>query len=240
MAYSEIIKVKDYQLGADGTLKDSMMMKLMQHAARYDMTQAGCPYEYLVSKNMCFVLVRVALENYHRAVYDDEIRLDTWADTISGAMFVRRYNAWRGDQLIMSAVTLWCLMDLTARRILRPSACGVEFVEHREFSNDLSIPKRVVSPENNTLVGTYDVRYSDLDSNGHLNNTVYLDIIYNCIPDPFKQHLKFFKIDYSGEARLGEKLNIYFVESENNVCYMRSVRSSDDHECFTAKLELDV
>ncbi len=239
MAYTEIIKVKDYQLGADGTLKDSMMMKFMQHAARCDMTGYGCPYEYLVSKNMCFVLVRCALENYDRAVYDDELRLETWPDGLSGVMFVRRFNVWRGEQLIMSAVTLWCLMDLTARKILRPSACGVEFPPPCELTNSISIPKRVMCPENNNFVGYYDVRYSDIDTNGHLNNTIYLDIISNCIPDPFNQHLRFFKIDFAGEAKIGEKLSIYFVEAEENVCYMRSVRASDGHECFVAKLELE-
>lgn len=239
MAYTEIIRIKDYQLGADGTLKDSMMMKFMQHAARCDMTGHGCPYEYLVSKNMCFVLVRVALENYDRAVYDDEIRLETWPEGLNGIMFVRRFNAWRGDQLIMSAVTLWVLMDLSARKLLRPYACGVEFPAPEGKTNSLSIPKKVVSIENNNLVGTYDVRYSDIDTNGHLNNTIYLDIISNCLPDPFNQHIKFFKIDYSGEAKIGEKLEIHFVQAEDKVCYMRSIRSSDGHECFTAKLELE-
>lgn len=239
MAYTEIIKIKDYQLGADGTLRDSMMMKFMQHAARCDMTGHGCPYEYLVSKNMCFVLVRVALENYDRAVYDDEIRLETWPEGLNGIMFVRRFNAWRGDQLIMSAVTLWVLMDLTARKLLRPNACGVEFPAPEGMTNALSIPKRVSTPEFNNLAGTYDVRYSDIDTNGHLNNTIYLDIISNCLPDPFNQHIKFFKIDYSGEAKIGEKLEIYFVEAEDKVCYMRSIRSSDGQLCFTAKLELE-
>lgn len=239
MAYSEIIKIKDYMLGADGTLKESMMMKFMQHSARCDMTNHGCPYEYLVSKNMCFVLVRVALENYERAVYDDEIRLDTWPEGLNGVMFIRRFNAWRGDRLIMSAVTLWCLMDLSARKILRPSACGVEFPAPDNRTNSLSIPKRVVLPDNTDFAGTYDVRYSDIDTNGHLNNTIYLDIISNCLPEPFHQHLKFFKIDYSGEAKIGERLNIYFGHSSENVCYMRSVRESDGHECFSAKLELE-
>ena len=53
------------------------------------------------------------------------------------------------------------------------------------------------------------VGYSDLDSNGHVNNSRYGNYILDALPeDILEQEISEFKINYSKEAFLGEEMTI--------------------------------
>ena len=72
------------------------------------------------------------------------------------------------------------------------------------------------------LVGEYSVRYSDIDLNGHVNNTNYPDMFFNCLPKPESKILKSFAISYVNEAKMGDNLKIYVARTDGKY-YMRSI-----------------
>lgn len=60
-----------------------------------------------------------------------------------------------------------------------------------------------------------EVYYSQIDRNGHMNNTFYPDIVYDYFPDSYKNDDigKKFSIYYSSEILRGEKFDIYTAET---------------------------
>ena len=59
-------------------------------------------------------------------------------------------------------------------------------------------------------VGQKEVRYSDLDYNGHMNNTYYLDVLCDYVPElaAGTHRVSFVRVHYSKEAPLGDVLTI--------------------------------
>ena len=76
-----------------------------------------------------------------------------------------------------------------------------------------------ITPEKDTLCGEYEQkpRYSDLDVNGHLNNTVYVDICENVSPFGFDDHkIKTVWIVYKREIRLDNVMMIKVYKNESD------------------------
>ena len=67
------------------------------------------------------------------------------------------------------------------------------------------LPRPSVS---DNVVGNYTVRPSDIDENGHLNNSKYGNIIYDYLDLQKGQKIKSIVINYNNEALQGETLTI--------------------------------
>jgi acyl-ACP thioesterase len=77
-------------------------------------------------------------------------------------------------------------------------------------------------------VGEKTVRYSDIDTNRHLNNTHYCDLYCDHLPMEGKR-VAALSVAFLKEAPLGETVTVLRTEApdENGVYYFRTVRCSD-------------
>ena len=57
--------------------------------------------------------------------------------------------------------------------------------------------------------------YTDLDSNGHVNNIKYADFILNAVPLPPDAEVEAFRIDYMKELRFGADMALTHAVSED-------------------------
>jgi acyl-ACP thioesterase len=74
------------------------------------------------------------------------------------------------------------------------------------------------------LVGERTVEYSDIDLNGHMNNTRYPDFLCGHIEGGMKgQRVISMGISFVNEAPLGEVLKVYAGQSDG-VYYLRTLR----------------
>ena len=76
-----------------------------------------------------------------------------------------------------------------------------------------------------TLMKETDVRevyYSQIDRNGHMNNTFYPDIVYDYFPDEYKDNDKgkIMSVYYSSEVMRSEKIQIYTKPGENEFLFV--------------------
>ena len=79
---------------------------------------------------------------------------------------------------------------------------------------------------------------SDLDENLHLNNTVYGDIMLDFLPENLAEYsVSTVQINFRGEARLGDELEVS-VFCDDNTVYYYSKNLTKEHECFEGKMIL--
>ena len=101
------------------------------------------------------------------------------------ATFLRNYSLMRGSETVAFAATQWTLVDLASRKILKIDA--VDFGnywmgDYQELIHEkFRIDKETLTAMQ--TVGQKEVRYSDLDYNGHMNNTYYLDVLCDYVPE---------------------------------------------------------
>ncbi len=114
------------------------------------------------------------------------------------------------------ADTRWSLVDVESRKILKVSNADFSnywIGEHKLLVGEkFKIPKETA--DSMREVGIKTVSYSDLDYNGHMNNTYYLDVLCDFIPElaAGTHRVSFVRIHYSKEAPLGDRLRVMSTE----------------------------
>jgi acyl-ACP thioesterase len=77
----------------------------------------------------------------------------------------------------------------------------------------------------------FEVRYNDVDVNGHINSIKYLEHVLDLFDlDFYRSHqLKRVEIAYVAESHQGDKLNIYLQEN-NNEYSIRITKSNEEND----------
>lgn len=210
--YKESCYLDTYRVDKQKIGKASGIWQLMQEAACHQMEEQRPSYTDLLEEGKALMLARVDLAIPEEIFLDEKLVSSSWPCESTRATFLRNYVLMRDDKLAAVADTQWSLVDLESRKILKVEE--VDFSkywmgEHRQllkgkFKISADIEKSM------RQVGTKTVAYSDLDYNGHMNNTYYLDMLCDYIPElaAGSHRVSFFRIHYSKEAPLGQILRI--------------------------------
>ena len=141
---------------------------------------------------------------------------------------------------IFRAITLWVMMDRTTRAMVLPGKSGIAVQGHLE-GNELAVPGSLV-PRPMENAGSRRVCFTDLDMNGHMNNTRYFDWIYDLLSSSFHREkpVKEFTICYLVEAMEGQILDMNW-EVKDECLQVEATRTNDTngekHRVFAAKLQ---
>ncbi|MCG7409667.1 thioesterase [Paenibacillus sp. ACRRX] len=221
--------------------KLSTLLEWMQRAGDADITQSGIILEELMQRGMAWMLTTVDLEIYRMPRYGETIQLDTWHKGSKGVQWLRDFRIYGPDQeQVAQARTVWVLVDLNKRRILRASALPYEVQPHTSDSVG-EVPERVEIPSNILLDHAYDlkVRQSSIDMNGHMNNTKFADVCLDALTvKRLDAGITRFRITYHQEARLDEEITVFrSCGVDSGSCFV-SGRSGEGKKYFDAEVSL--
>ena len=241
MAYTFEKSIYSYELCHNGALKPSYLMRYMQAAACLDLDAKGMTYEYLREHGIVFVLTKLKIEMDEAVCKNDTIKVESWPKCIKGVTFIRDFVILKNGKRVGYATTQWALMDFVNRRPVRPTSLPQTLPdEDHEYSREVELERHIAPPETAVACGTYTrrVMLSDLDENLHLNNTNYADIMLDYIPD-FSENKSFnaVQINFRGEARLGDELEISVFADGDNV-YYQAENITKGHTCFEGRFIL--
>lgn len=219
--FSQAVEVDVHDVDFNGVCRVSSLMKYIQSAAQTQLTENGLSYDKLKGMGKAFVLSRIKLEFYSSVRTYDKLCATTFPCDSRGYSFLRCYILKRGEQIVGRGISVWALIDLNSRALIKV--------------NDFDLGLETVAPLNNIVLnhiklptvlsfsGKYTVNYADLDQNGHINNTRYADIYANFLPMKNKR-IASIAINYANEARFGEVMDV-FVSNSDDVYYIRTVMS---------------
>lgn len=223
-------KVDIHHCDSSGNLKTSALLKFMQECSTAQLADTPMNQTKLVDSGKTYVLCRLNMSIYKSVGPYSEIEVSTWPCESRGLSFIRCYQARLDGNIIAEATTVWGIINIEARKFCRVSDfdIGIETEEPLELDspNRIHIPSDV----NLGLVGERTVVYSDLDMNGHMNNTVYPDMLCDFIPGMGNKRILMLGINYSSEAKEGEVLKIYLGESDGQY-YIRTQKGDGSTNC---------
>lgn len=175
----EVQLSKDYaldigQIDCRGIARPSAIVDFMQDIATRHAVEMGIGGEALAKKNAFWVLSRVKYVLDRPLHLFDVVNVTTWPRQIKGASWYRDF-AFRVDgQPVGHAVTMWAIVDLTTRRLLRPKSLGMDITP--QLVGEQEVLKSLHAEQQETCFSR-EVRYSDIDINRHLNNVKAVDIL---------------------------------------------------------------
>ncbi|MBR0447396.1 MAG: hypothetical protein IIX28_02895 [Clostridia bacterium] len=214
--YKLPVKVASYDVGAGGVMRLSAILRYQQEAGEQHLVDAGLGWQDMLKMGMVFVTSRWHTLIHRLPAMEEQVTLTTWHRNRKGPRFFRCYE-WRdaAGNLLVEGVMQFALVSVTEHRLLR----GDEFMERAplpDTDRDVTcgdparFPVSGVEP-----VGEYRVRWSDIDRNGHLNNTHYADLMLDGLSaerlagQPAEVDLHF-----AGECVMGDTLTLSACEAE--------------------------
>lgn len=219
--YSEQRIVSCYEADANHNFRPTAMLDLMQEAAGRDASDLGFGYDDMISSNTAWVLSRIRVVFHKSPKWRDTINLKTWHKGANRIFYLRDFilESTEGERMV-SATTSWLIIDLSSRRMVRNTYLAENFdnsaMGHaiEEPADKVTLPKDVELE----LVHTHKVVWSDIDTNGHVNNVKYAVWALDAIDYEVAQKnvLKEMLINYDSEVMPGQEVELYRASVEDN------------------------
>lgn len=239
--FQQAVMVQPGDLNAAGKFKLSSLLYYVQEVSGGHCNSLGCNWNALAEKGMFWAVLR------HRAVIHrlprkgETFTVETWPLPTTRVAYPRAVRALDQEgNVLFEVMSLWVLMDRETRAMILPAKSGVDvpgIVRDIEISSPPSLAPGC--HEKNTL---WRVTEGDLDQNGHVNNTVYLDRAEQ-LSASFGAEVcpKEFTVCYLSEVRLGEEITLGWTGSEADALTFDGTRPRPDdsgktERVFAAKL----
>ena len=219
--YIEKIIVPCYDTDASWLLKPASFMNLAQEAAGRHAVYLGFGYDDLIVSNTAWILSRVHVEFIDTPKWREDITLTTWHKGLNRLFFLRDFvlTDAQGKERV-KATTSWLVLNLETRRLVRDpklieegTVCTENAIETP--ADKVQMPKEV-EPE---FVMEHKVSYSDIDTNGHTNNAMYMHWAMDAVDYDIAstRPVKEFTINFNHETKAGEVVKLYkaVVEKED-------------------------
>ena len=196
-------------------------MNLAQEAAGRHAVYLGFGYDDLIVSNTAWILSRVHVEFIDTPKWREDITLITWHKGLNRLFFLRDFilTDAQGKERV-KATTSWLVLNLETRRLVRDpklieegTVCTENAIETP--ADKVQMPKEV-EPE---FVMEHKVAYSDIDTNGHANNAMYMHWAMDAVDYDIAstRPVKEFTINFNHETKAGEVVKLYkaVVEKED-------------------------
>lgn len=212
----------------------SNLLSLMQRGADGDVEHMGGTRDQMIAHNMGWMLTTIDLECERMPIFNENLKITTWNKGTKGPLWLRDFRIKDEDnQEIAKARTLWALVDIKKRKVLRPSAYPFSINSNLEDSVG-SVPDKMNISEDVELYESYTmtVRYSGIDSNGHLNNARYADLCMDALSvnELNRLSIRGFRITYHHEVHMGKVIHVLRSELIDGMIYFRG--QSPDGTCY--------
>ena len=139
------------------------------------------------------------------------------------------------------SISLWVLMDLDSRSMILPGKSGIS-VNGTLRGNELAAPLGLVAKDLANC-RSRSVCFTDLDRNGHMNNTRYLEWVDDLLPSAFHRghSVKEFTVCYLSEALEGQQLQMQWDFPAENLLQVDAHREQEGQKnrVFSAKFLYD-
>ena len=227
MKYVCDFDVNSHDIDVCGNLRASAVLRYMQEAANLQLYTTGYSYDNMRKDGKVYILGRLNLSVYGAVHAHDKLTAETWLYECRGATFNRAHRLYCHGVLAAEAITVWALVGVLDKKIYRVT--DIDTSQHTDTDTvGIDAPARLnLRDMPLSLCGEREVYYADCDGNGHMNNTVYPDMLFSFTPEAKQKtggRVVSLNISFQNEAPLGEVLKIYTAGSDD-ARYFRTVRS---------------
>ena len=237
--YTDTFEISDFCADRYGRMKPAIILQFAQEIAGHHCLELGVDYESLAKKDLFWAVTRHKVEISRLPLRGEKLRLETWPMPTTRVCYPRATVAYDEEgRECFRIISIWVLMNITTRAMVLPGKSGIH-VDGWLRDLEPAMPAGLAAREL-TSSQTRPVRFSDLDRNGHMNNTRCLDWIADLMDSDFHQSHspREFTVCYFSEAREGQQLHMTWDFTEEGTLHVNSHRLEEDKKdrIFAAKI----
>jgi medium-chain acyl-[acyl-carrier-protein] hydrolase len=193
-------------------MSPSKLVDIMQETSTMNTENTDIPLKWYVENNMAWVITHWDIKFIEYPKLNDSLVCCTYPTAFRSTQGSRMFEVHRDDGTAMAlGHSHWMLVDLAEKKLVRPPQNMIDgYGETKEppFVGDYAVFKTKEMTEINSE--RFTAHRSALDSNNHVNNTVYIDWALNAIPDDIydKNVLNRMKIVYHNQCLYRDLVDI--------------------------------
>jgi len=229
--WTEKFKVHSFEvdLAKRGTLES--LCRHFQEAAWNHAEYLGVGYERLRQENRVWVLARLLVKIERHPLWGETITVQTWPRQSQSSVFALRdfqmFDSAGG--CLVSGASSWLVLDATSRRPQRVDKLisAIDGLSNRRALDQE--PQKLDAIPMQPATTQLTVRYSDIDVNGHVNNSRYIGwLMDSCTVDFHRTHaVRRLEINYLGETKGEETVSLFSQEVAPGE-YSHSIKKNKD------------
>ncbi len=233
--FQDAFCVHQYECDMQNRLSPGAALRRVQQISTGHCTAHGLTEQVYLDTHTVFLLAKTELVFHQPILVNTSITLITEAYAPVRASFLRKVSFCDAHgETLAQAHSVWVLVDTNTRRIMRrpPDDIARFFAQNEAKAADISIEKTAdILP-----VADITARYTMCDQNGHINNTVYADILCDTTDAALFAHTYLQKavIAYHSEVPLGKRFTVNRGALSDTAFYYSGISDAANH--FEANL----
>ena len=208
------------------------LLRLTSDIAVEDYRARGMSREFLLQNNFAILVSRVSFKLLRLPKENESITVSTWEEVSEALQLIRGYEITDNEgNALVEGLSSWLLVDPKTRRIIPSKKFALRPPSSIKRQDASLKPSKIILPDDMEKIGEHTIAYSDLDANGHTNNSRYAAFIMDNLPEPYASR-KFtdFKINYSKEALSGEKIELFAHYEDNKIILVGKTQNGNSFE----------
>lgn len=219
------------------------LLKILQDVAWIHGGHLGHGFEAMMAKGWIWVLARHKLVASDWPAWGEAIEVRTWVRPVDGLLVLRDYEVWAGPRKVAESTASWLIVDAATRRPVKVSMGRAAVLTREDATLDLT-PAKLPARDDLTPLARFQVRNSDLDVNGHVNNIHYAQWILDAVPASAHrdQVVRDYEVNFLAETSVGDQVVIEgggaALHQEPGGLSFQGRREADGKAVFTARLRV--
>lgn len=210
--------INEKQVNSAGEFRTQELFEILTEMGGIHSEMIGNGSDVLMAKKLSWVLLTWKIKFIKRPKLNDEILVKTWVRKSDGITSVRDFEVYNSeDEKIIIASSKWCLINLETRRPVRfddelSNAYAPE--DKNAFGEELP---RVKEPQEYELEKEYVIQKEDIDVNGHVHNSNYLDVAFDIVPgfDENKKNYDNVLIEFKKEIMYEDNVRVHYKNEKD-------------------------
>lgn len=217
--------VGNSHVGADGRLTLGAAVDFMQDCSGFQLDSEKQLSEYFRQNNVTMFLVSRQINIHKPVFYGEKVEVITTIYQLKNSYGFRNTNIYdENGQVRISSYAGGAFIDLERHRATTvPEEIASTVPMEEKFEGMEYLPRKIRLPKKSAESGGTDpvimeemkvCRYH-IDKNAHMNNSRYLQLAQECIPEDFP--ISTARIEYKTAAKLGDVLIPYTYHLEDGI-----------------------
>lgn len=236
MATTQEIKIKYSDVECNLFLKPYALLNYLQDIASDDAEKLGFGYSFIHPKNLAWFLIKYRMEFIEYPKDVQNITLKTQSRGYNKLFAYRDFEFYSNEKLIARIQSVWTLVDITTRSLTQMASVfdGNDNISLFEKKEDDLVFEKIKTIQNPVTTKEFQVRFNDLDVNGHTNNGNYIIWAFETLDFDFheKHSLKTLDMQFKKETKYNDRIISQLEIIDNKTTLHRLSNENNEDLCL--------
>lgn len=218
--YSREYELNYYDVDSNLRATMSTIINILSDIGTKQSEELGWNIDTFTKNNMGWVFYNYDIKIYRSPVYGEKLKVKTQAVGLKKFYALRSYEIRdKDDEIIVEGNAIFLLINIEKRKTMRvPEILYKAYGIEGDMDGEFKLP-RLTKINEFEIEKDIEIRYTDIDSNKHVNNTKYIDWAVESLSEEIVNNyiLSNIQVIFEKECKYGDKIKVFtnIIKEEN-------------------------